>query len=287
MRLISTGSAPAPSGHYSQAISSDGWLFVSAQLPLGTATPSQSQDPPVAQQAEQALANIAAIIVAAGGTTGDICRLTAYITDITRWGEVNAACEKFFGDHRPTRAVVPTGRLHFGYSVAFDAVARLGSTTTLPATADLCDEHRDVVHVLAPGLESYGGKKAFAGLIDTVQVREDNSLVRQVLSEPGNGRVLIVDGGALPVALVGDNLAGIGVASGWNAVVVNGYIRDTAALKDLPLGVLAIGAVPLRSFTQFKGARGIKVKAFGVTFQPGSWLCADADGAVVAAEPLA
>src|SRR5580765_2021707 len=123
------------------------------------------------------------------------------------------------------------------------------------STADLCDEFRDEIQVIGPGL-SHFGRASFAGLIETVSVREDNSLVKATLSTFGDGRVLVVDGGAIPVALVGDKLAAIAIESGWSGIVVNGYVRDTEALQNLPLGVMALGTFPRRSFLKREGERG-------------------------------
>lgn len=153
------------------------------------------------------------------------------------------------------------------------------------ATADLCDEHPDMVAAV-DGLRNFGAPR-FSGVIETVRVRKDNSLVRQVLSSPGDRRVLVVDGGACPVALVGDKLASLAIQSGWAGVVVNGFVRDTYVLRDMPLGVLALGAKPCRSFETFDGERGVTVTFLGAMFQPGSWLCADEDGVIVAPQSLA
>jgi len=285
VQSISTPNAPTPAGHYSQAVSHDGVLFVSAQLPLDPQAIDQGNQGTVAEQAERALRNIQAVIEAAGACMRDVIRLTAYVSDIASWGEVNAVCERLFGDHRPARAVVPTGPLHFGYSVAFDAVVSLDGNSVVAATADLCDEYGDLLQVTQPGLRSYGGRWAFSGLIETVQVSKDNTAVRRILSEPGEGRVLVVDGGGLPVALVGDRLAGIAVEHGWTGIVINGYVRDTSALRGLPIGVLALGAFPKRSFASIAGKQSIEVEFLGVTFRPGTWLCTDSDGLVLAPEP--
>ncbi len=284
MQLISTPDAPKPAGHYSQAVSHDGLLFVSAQLPLDPQAMDEGTRGTIAVQAEQALHNIEAIVKAAGASMRDVIRLTAYVPDIASWSEVNTACQRLFGAHRPARAVVPTGPLHFGYSIAFDAVVSLDSSSGVTATADLCDEHGEHLQVAEPGLHSYGGRRTFAGFIETVRVREDNTAVRQILSEPGEGRVLVVDGGGLPIALVGDRLSGMAVEHGWIGIVVNGYVRDTHVLRDLPIGVLALGAFPKRSFASIESARSIEVQFLGVTFGPGTWLCADSDGLILAPE---
>lgn len=155
-------------------------------------------------------------------------------------------------------------------------------------TTDLCDIYAAELQVAAPLLRHYGGAPAFGGPISTVKVLEDNVLVRAALEEPGAGRVLVVDGGgSLRCALLGDMLAELGVRNGWAGVVVYGCVRDTAALARLPLGVCALASNPLRSAKLGQGQRDVEVAFAGVTFVPGHFLYADADGVIVAARALA
>ena len=106
-------------------------------------------------------------------------------------------------------------------------------------TADLCDKHEERVRagelrVLEPMLNSYGGREAFHGRIATLKLHEDNSLVRKALESPGEGRVLVIDGGGSKrCALVGDQLAQLGVKNGWAGIVVFGCIRDSAAVAGM------------------------------------------------------
>src|SRR5215212_3995290 len=154
-------------------------------------------------------------------------------------------------------------------------------------TTDLCDQYADELQVAAPIFRSYGGKVAFSGLISTIQVYEDNVLVRAALEEPGAGRVLVVDGGgSLRCALVGDQMAALGLSNGWAGVVINGCIRDVTALAGLPFGVKALAANPLRSAKRGMGARDIQVVFAGLTCTPGHYLYADQDGIIVAERPL-
>ena len=151
------------------------------------------------------------------------------------------------------------------------------------ATADLCDEFGVEVRVAEPGLRDWGGTASFAGPIETVRVLEDNALVRQALEAPGRGRVLVVDGGgSLRAALVGGNLAALAHRNGWCGLVVHGCIRDTAEIAGILLGVRALGAVPRRSAREGAGERDVPVTFAGITFSPGDYLYADADGIVVA-----
>lgn len=154
-------------------------------------------------------------------------------------------------------------------------------------TADLSDEHEDKVCVVSPMFRSYGGRSAFYGPIATLKLFEDNALVRATLETPGNGRVLVVDGGgSLRCALVGDQLGVLAVKNGWAGVVVYGCIRDSKALSSMDLGVFALGTHPKKSIKRNTGEAELPVTFGGVTFVPGHYLYADEDGVLVSATPL-
>lgn len=156
-----------------------------------------------------------------------------------------------------------------------------------PKTADLCDRHDTDVQVAVPLLRDFGGTRSFAGPIATVRVHDDNTLVRRALEEPGNGRVLVVDGGgSTRCALVGDRLAGLAATNGWAGVVVHGCIRDVDAIASIPVGVKALASTPRRSGKTGGGEAGGVVEFAGVRFAPGHYLYADADGIVVADRQL-
>lgn len=154
-------------------------------------------------------------------------------------------------------------------------------------TTDLCDAHEDKVRVVTPMFRSYGGRKAFCGPIATLKLFEDNGLVRKALEGPGNGRVLVIDGGgSLRRALVGDQLAALGVANGWSGIVVYGCIRDSRAIAGMDIGVFALATHPQKTQKKSQGDSDIPVSFGGVTFAPGDWLYADEDGVVLSAGAL-
>ncbi|MEQ8663283.1 MAG: ribonuclease E activity regulator RraA [Gammaproteobacteria bacterium] len=158
----------------------------------------------------------------------------------------------------------------------------------MAATADLYDEHGETLRVLAPIFTDYGGTRTFEGTVVTLKVHEDNSLVRSTLEEAGNGRVLVVDGGgSLRCALVGDNLAEIGVNNGWAGIIVYGCIRDAEPIGRLAIGVKALTTNPRKSVKKGVGERDVEVRFAEVTIRPGDYLYADADGIVVATGRLA
>ncbi len=115
-------------------------------------------------------------------------------------------------------------------------------------TADLVDDIGPDVRSCDLQLRQFGGRSEFAGPITTVKCFEDNALLKSVLSEPGNGGVLVIDGdGSLHAALVGDVIAGLGVDNGWAGLIINGAVRDSATLRTLDIGVKALGTNPRKS----------------------------------------
>jgi regulator of ribonuclease activity A len=154
-------------------------------------------------------------------------------------------------------------------------------------TADLCDDHADRVHIADPVFRAYGGRAAFGGPVSTLRIFEDNVLVRSALEEPGDGRVLVVDGAAsMRCALLGDQLAALAAGNGWAGVVVNGCIRDAADIAGIDIGVRALATMPLKSRKLGLGERDVPVAFAGVRFEPGHYLYADEDGILVSADPL-
>ncbi|GAA4208234.1 ribonuclease E activity regulator RraA [Microbispora amethystogenes] len=160
------------------------------------------------------------------------------------------------------------------------------------ATADLYDAHYDThgdaLRSCLTQFRSYGSRPRFSGQISTIRCLEDNALIRQVLGTPGEGRVLVVDGGgSLRTALLGDLIAASAVKHGWAGVVVNGAVRDTVALTGLDLGVKALGSNPRKSAKTGLGEVDVPVTFGEVTFAPGEWLYSDEDGILVASTRLA
>ncbi|MEV7806484.1 ribonuclease E activity regulator RraA [Microbispora sp. NPDC088329] len=150
------------------------------------------------------------------------------------------------------------------------------------ATADLYDTHGDALRSCVTQFRSYGARTRFSGRISTIRCLEDNALVKQVLATPGKRRVLVVDGGgSLRAALLGDLIATSAVRNGWAGVVINGAVRDTAALAGLDLGIKALGANPRKSAKTGLGKVDVAVTFGDVTFAPGEWLYSDEDGIVI------
>lgn len=161
------------------------------------------------------------------------------------------------------------------------------------ATCDICDANEDklaagTLAVLPPVFKSFGKQLKFSGPATTLKVFEDNVLVRSTLETPGNGHVLVVDGGgSLRCALVGGNLGVLAERNGWAGIVVNGCVRDSEELNACNVGIRALATHPQRSIRKGVGDRDLAVSIAGVTVRPGYWIYADADGVLVAAEKLA
>jgi len=152
------------------------------------------------------------------------------------------------------------------------------------ATADLVDEIGPDVRSCDLQFGQFGGRSQFAGPITTVRCFQDNALLKSVLSEPGNGGVLVIDGdGSLHTALVGDLIAGLGVDNGWAGLIINGAIRDAAALRTLQIGIKALGTNPRKSDKTGDGQRDAAVEFGGGVFKPGDIAYSDDDGIVVVA----
>lgn len=119
-----TPNIPAPKGHYSQAVIFNDLIFISGQLPVNPFTGEVTKGS-VEEQTQQVLANLIIIVKDAGSSKDKILKTTVYISDMSLWGKVNDVYSKFFGDHKPARAVVPTRELHFGALIEIDAIAAI------------------------------------------------------------------------------------------------------------------------------------------------------------------
>ncbi|XXT16817.1 ribonuclease E activity regulator RraA [Sorangium sp. So ce429] len=155
-------------------------------------------------------------------------------------------------------------------------------------TTDLCDNHPDAIAVADPIFRDYGGARLFHGRVATVKVHEANVLVRKTLEEPGEGRVLVVDGGgSLRCALLGDNLADMAHRNGWAGLLVYGCIRDAEEVARIPIGVKALATHPRKSGKKDMGDRDVPVTFAGITYVPGGFVYADLDGVLFARDQLA
>ncbi|MGF2945889.1 ribonuclease E activity regulator RraA [Mycobacterium sp. Lab-001] len=155
-------------------------------------------------------------------------------------------------------------------------------TVEFRPTADLVDRIGPHVRSCDLQFRQFGGRPHFAGPISTVRCFQDNALLKSVLSQPSAGGVLIVDGaGSLHTALVGDLIAELARSNGWAGLVINGAVRDAAALRGIDIGIKALGTNPRKSAKTGSGERDVEVSLGGVTFTPGELAYSDDDGIVV------
>jgi regulator of ribonuclease activity A len=149
------------------------------------------------------------------------------------------------------------------------------------STADLIDEFGDRLQSVSMQFVPFG-RRAFDGLVRTVKCFKDNALLKSVLSTPGDGCVLVVDGGgSLDTALMGDMIAQLAVENRWAGVIINGAIRDSVAISSMPLGVKALGTNPAKSSKTGAGELDVVLEFGGVVFRPGAHVYSDEDGIVV------
>jgi regulator of ribonuclease activity A len=148
-------------------------------------------------------------------------------------------------------------------------------------TTDLCDEQPDAV-TLPAQLRDFGGTVRFSGRALTVKCYEDNSRIKELSMTPGDGRVLVVDGGAsLRCALLGDVIAADLVKNGWRGAIIYGCIRDAAALQAMALGVKALATHPRKSQKHGAGVVGQPLDIGGSRVCVDDEIVADEDGVVV------
>ena len=160
------------------------------------------------------------------------------------------------------------------------------TASTIPTTADLFDAHPDAASCALP-FRTFGLRRRFAGRIRTVKSYQDNVLLKELLSKPSQGEVLVIDGGgSLQCALIGDMIAMLGMSSGWAGAIVHGAIRDSVAIDTLDFGIKALATNPRKSAKNGDGMVDVPVNFGGVTFVPGHWLYSDEDGILVSPTPL-
>ena len=157
----------------------------------------------------------------------------------------------------------------------------------MKSVPDLCDEYSETVQVLEPIFSNYGGRERFSGPIVTVKCFEDNSLVKALVDTPGNGRVIVVDGGgSMRRACLGDMLADKASKNGWSGFLIYGCIRDVDEISSIGIGVQALGVHPMKTEKKGAGEQQITVAFAGVSIQPNEYLYADNNGVIISRTAL-
>ena len=154
-------------------------------------------------------------------------------------------------------------------------------------TADICDAHSDRVAVLGPGFRNFGGAGSCEGEIVTQLLDRNNSdLIALLRDEDGSGKVVVVDVAQAYYAVVGENLMKFARHNNYAGIVVNGYVRDTLQIKDIPVALYALGTCSRKYIPVTGGKRNTTVSFGGITFSPGDYLYADTDGVIVTPEKI-
>lgn len=157
----------------------------------------------------------------------------------------------------------------------------------MKSTPDLCDQYPELVQAVEPMFSNFGGRESFGGQVVTVKCFEDNSRVKELVSTPGEGRVMVVDaGGSMRRACLGDMLAEKASANGWSGIIIYGCIRDVDEIMATDIGVQALGVHPIKTDKKGIGEIDIAVTFGGVTFNSGDYVCADNNGIIVSPEKL-
>ena len=125
VRSINPAAKAPPGGQYSHGTVANGFVFVSGQLPI-SATGEKLVDASFAEQARQVLANVEAVLTECGSGIDRLVQVRVYVDDVANWPEFNRLYAQWAGESRPSRAVVPTGPLHYGLKIEVEAVAVLG-----------------------------------------------------------------------------------------------------------------------------------------------------------------
>ncbi|PXA72578.1 putative 4-hydroxy-4-methyl-2-oxoglutarate aldolase [Vibrio sp. 11986-1-5] len=154
-------------------------------------------------------------------------------------------------------------------------------------TPDLCDKYPSEVTLLNLPLQNFGMRSAFWGEIVTVRCYHDNSKVRDVLSQPGKGKVLVVDGnGSCQKALMGDQIAILALENGWEGVIIYGAVRDVVAMSEMDLGIKALGTSPFKTDKRGAGEVNVTLTLHSQMVQPGDYLYADWNGVLLSEQLL-
>lgn len=123
MKVISTDKAPAAVGPYSQAVVDGDVIYASGQIPVDPATGEMKSDVPEA--ARQSLTNLKNLLEAAGSDLENVIKVMIFITDMSKFGELNEVYAEFFSNHRPARSCVEVSALPKGAVLEIEAIARV------------------------------------------------------------------------------------------------------------------------------------------------------------------
>ena len=162
----------------------------------------------------------------------------------------------------------------------------MARTNQIVRTADVCDNHRTDARICETQFKDVGGRNHFHGLAVCMSTLEDNSGLRAILAEGGQGKVLVVDGrGSFRRALCGGNIAKEAFHYGWEGMIFNGAIRDSHEFEVLDFGVKVAGLTAMPPVHETQMERESFVNFGGITFNTGDYVYADQDCVIVLDKP--
>jgi len=154
-------------------------------------------------------------------------------------------------------------------------------------TSELCNIYADLIDVLEPIFSNYGGRNSFGGQVVTVKCFENNGLIKEVLSQDGEGKVLVIDGGgSTRRALIDIDLAEIATNNNWEGIVCYGSVRDVDLIEELDIGIQGLISIPVGASTASIGESDLAINFAGVTFLPDDHIYADNTGIILSPDPL-
>ena len=160
------------------------------------------------------------------------------------------------------------------------------SLTAYPTT-DLSDANPETARPCIMPLRDFGARRLFAGRIRTLVTMEDTKLAQSLFRTPGEGAVIVLDGGgSLRTAMLGDINAQVLADNGWAGIVINGVIRDAKRIAEIDIGTKALGTTAVKSGKLGIGAIDVPLAFGNVLFEPGHCIYCDEDGVLVSPEPL-
>ncbi len=151
-------------------------------------------------------------------------------------------------------------------------------------TPDICDKYRDLLQVAQPVFKSFGGLLRMSADVETLKIKHDNALFWEILKQPGHGRILVVDAEGDYCAVMGDRMADLAVKNGWKGLLIHGYIRDSALLKTMPLGIWALGTCPMKGHLTRPGHLSVPLRFAGLEIDLSNTLYIDEDGVLVSTD---
>lgn len=155
-------------------------------------------------------------------------------------------------------------------------------------TADICDEHSELARVLGPGYRNYGGSRHCEGEVITIKLDRNNAdLITLLRDNDGSGKVVVVDVDQEYYAVVGENLMKFAQQNNYAGIVINGYVRDTLQIKDIPVALYALGTCPRKYIPVTSGELNAPLSFGGIDVATGDYLYADTDGVIVTPEKIA